>query len=116
VSGDFNHPYLHWEFVDGDLALTDGVTIILTHGHSPGHLSLMVDLPQSGPVILAGDAIQLQANADRMILSTGCWNQTLAIQAILRLKTLAVRNKAQLWPNHDIQFWEGLNKSPGFYT
>lgn len=116
LPSDFNHANLNWEFIDGDMVLVDGLSIILTHGHCPGHLSLMLDLSGYGPVVLAGDAIQLEANAKRMILSGTCWNQALATQAILRLKAIAQRNKGRIWPGHDIQFWDRLKKSPEYYN
>ena len=115
LKSDFNYPDLNWEFIDGDQVLVPGVTIVLTHGHSPGHLSIIIDLQNQGPIILAGDCIQLKANAERMILSGTCWNQALAYQGILRLKTLISVTKGELWPNHDIQFWNGLKKLPDFY-
>lgn len=38
-------------------AIAPGVTLLLAPGHSPGHLSLLVRLRESGPVLLAADAI-----------------------------------------------------------
>ena len=113
---DFDYPDLHWELIDGDQVLVPGVTIILTHGHTPGHLSLMLDVPDQGTVILASDCAQLKANMEKMVLGGICWNQALAYQAVLRLKTLAQRSNGEVWPEHDIDFWNGLKKIPEFYS
>ncbi len=43
--------------VDRDEELLPGLTLLMTPGHSPGHLSLLVRLRGSGAVLLAGDAI-----------------------------------------------------------
>lgn len=113
---DFSYPNLNWEFIDGDRQLIPGVTIVLAHGHTPGLLSLVVDLPQEGTVVLANDCIGLQENLDKMILSGVCWNPELAYQAILRLRAIADRSHGRIWPGHDIEFWQKLKKPPQFYS
>jgi N-acyl homoserine lactone hydrolase len=107
---------LHWEFIDGDRQLVPGVTIVLAHGHTPGILSLVVDLLEQGTVVLANDSIGLQENLDKMILSGVCWNPGLAYQSILRLKAIADRSHGKIWPNHDMEFWTALKKVPEFYA
>src|SRR6516164_9204141 len=43
----------------------DGSVIVLnTPGHTPGHHSLLVKLPQMGAVIIAGDAAHFRENYD----------------------------------------------------
>jgi N-acyl homoserine lactone hydrolase len=116
LSEDFNYPELNWKFIDGDQVLVPGVTIILTHGHTPGHLSMVVDLQHQGTIVLAGDSIQLKENLEKMINSGTCINQELAYQAILRLKAIADRSRGEIWPGHDIDLWQKLKKSPEFYT
>jgi N-acyl homoserine lactone hydrolase len=106
---------LHWEFIDGDRQLVLGVTIVLAHGHTPGGLSLVVDLPEEGTIVLANDCIGLQKNLDKMILSGVCWVPGLAYQAILCLKAFADRSHGRIWPNHDMEFWQKLKKYPQFY-
>jgi N-acyl homoserine lactone hydrolase len=113
---DFDYPDLNWTFIEGDQVLIRGVTIVLTDGHSPGHLSLVVDLEKKGTLVLAGDAIPLQANLDKMILSGTTSDPISAYQSMLRLKAIADRSKGEIWPYHDIQIWEKLKKSPEFYT
>lgn len=43
--------------IDRETALCDGLVLIPTPGHTPGHLSVLVTLPRTGPVILSADAI-----------------------------------------------------------
>jgi N-acyl homoserine lactone hydrolase len=42
-----------------------------------------------------------------------CWqdNEALALASIRRLNALALLENADLWPNHDFEFFRGL---PGF--
>ena len=52
---NFDLPDLHYELFEGDLVeLFPGVTTLTTHGHAPHHQSLLIELPNSGPILLAG--------------------------------------------------------------
>jgi N-acyl homoserine lactone hydrolase len=46
--------------VDGDTELLPGLTLLETSGHTPGHQSVLVRLPQTGPVLLAIDAVVME--------------------------------------------------------
>src|SRR5437667_10931297 len=37
-----------------------GLRLIETSGHAPGHQSVLVTLPETGPVHIAGDAVSLE--------------------------------------------------------
>lgn len=43
--------------IDADTPVCEGLTLLLTPGHTPGHLSALLDLPDGRRVILAADAI-----------------------------------------------------------
>jgi N-acyl homoserine lactone hydrolase len=49
--------------IDGDAKVADGVRVLATPGHSPGHQSLVVDT-RDGAVALAGQAIYSKAEYD----------------------------------------------------
>src|SRR5215813_2062231 len=55
----WDHPALHYRLVDGDTELLPGLTLLETSGHAPGHQSVLVRLPQTGPVLLAIDAVMI---------------------------------------------------------
>ena len=42
--------------VDGDEEIATGVRILATPGHTPGHQSLLVELPDTPPTLLVGQA------------------------------------------------------------
>jgi len=48
---------LHYRFVDGDTELLPGIELVESSGHVPGHQSVLVRLPETGPVLLAIDAM-----------------------------------------------------------
>ena len=95
--------------ISGDTCLCDGLTLIPTPGHTPGHLSLRVDLPQ-GCVILAGDAINRASEpaegfADAM-------DPVTAAHSAARLMALQTATGASLIWGHDPAQWPTLPKAP----
>ncbi len=46
-----------WETVDGDAEFLPGVSFIQTPGHTPGSMSMRVDLPETGTMIFTSDAV-----------------------------------------------------------
>ena len=46
---NFDLPGYRWRLLDGDTELAPGLTVLRTDGHTPGHQSLLVHLPQIGP-------------------------------------------------------------------
>src|SRR3989449_7332418 len=62
---NFDLPGYRWRLLDGDTELMPGVTALRTDGHTPGHQSLLVELPETGPVILAGDPCYWQEHIDK---------------------------------------------------
>ncbi len=52
----WDHPSLRYRLIDGDMQLLPGLDLIKTSGHCPGHQSVLVRLPETGPVLPPGDA------------------------------------------------------------
>jgi N-acyl homoserine lactone hydrolase len=92
-----------------------GVTAISTPGHTAGHMSMLIELPKGSPVLLAGDAADLQENIDDEIAPGTLWQgrEAQAVDSIRKLKALAADTGAQLWPNHDMAFYKCLPVFPG---
>jgi len=106
---DFAGDY-RWKIQQGEYDLAPGVRALSSPGHTAGHMSLLVELPKGPPVILCGDAADLQENLDDEVAPGLCWQERehQAIQSIRKLKHLASEERAQLWPNHDIAFYRTL--------
>src|SRR5262245_12557932 len=51
---NFDLPTYRWRLLEGDTELVPGVTVLRTDGHTPGHQSLIVELSESGRVVMAG--------------------------------------------------------------
>ena len=112
---NFDLPGYRWRLLDGDTELVPGVTVLRTDGHTPGHQSLLVELPGAGPVILAGDCAYWQEHIDKERVPGVVWNPTLALHSLKRLKTLARLTRGRIFPSHDPVFWQTLKKAPDAY-
>jgi N-acyl homoserine lactone hydrolase len=103
--------------LEGDLdVFGDGsVTIISTPGHTPGHQSLLVHLPQTGWVVLSGDAAHFKDNWDnrRVPSMNASAEQTQA--SLERIAALLAEKHAQLWINHDQAQSRTQKHAPEFY-
>jgi N-acyl homoserine lactone hydrolase len=105
---NFDVPGRRWRLLDGDAELAPGLTVLRTDGHTPGHQSLLVELPRTGPVILTGDACYWREHLEAERVPGVVWNPTLAMHSIKRLKTLARLLRARIFPGHDPEFWRGI--------
>lgn len=105
-----------WRQQSGEYVLTAGVHAVTTPGHTAGHMSLWIELPQGGPVILCGDAADLHENLQEEIAPGYCWQDDAprALASIRKLKSLARSEGADLWPNHDFAAYRSWPQFPGF--
>ena len=113
---NFDLPGYRWRLLDGDAELVPGVTALRSDGHTPGHQSLLVQLPATGPVILAGDSCYWQRSIDEEIPPGVVWDPTRAMHAIKRLKTVARLTGGRIFPSHDPAFWDQAIKAPDAYN
>ena len=102
----------------GEYSVLPGVQAVATPGHTAGHMSLLVELPRGRPVLLAGDAADLQENLDDEVAPGNCWQNRHeeAVASIRKLKRVAAETGAWLWPNHDIDFYRRLRPFPDPYA
>ena len=112
---NFDLPEQRWRLLDGDAEIVPGVTVLRSDGHTPGHQSLLVELPESGPVILAGDCCYWQESIDKEIPPGVVWDPTRAMHSIKRLKTIARLMGGRVFPSHDPAFWASAIQAPDAY-
>jgi glyoxylase-like metal-dependent hydrolase (beta-lactamase superfamily II) len=112
---NFDLPGYKWRLLDGDTELLPGLSALRSDGHTPGHQSLLVDLPETGPVILAGDCCYWQRSIDDEVPPGVVWDPTRAMHSIKRLKTLARLTGGRIFPSHDPAFWAKAIKAPDAY-
>lgn len=103
-------PEARYHLIDTDTPVCDGLTLLLTPGHTPGHLSAFVTLPDQRTVILAADAINRSSEADEGFADAV--DPAQAMESFRRLTALASREKAALIYGHEPSQWPLLPKAP----
>ena len=86
---------------DRDVFGDGTVKIIATPGHTPGHQSLLVQLPKTGWLLLSGDAVHFQDNWTHKRVPSMNFNRDQTLASLQRIAALLDERKAQLWINHD---------------
>jgi glyoxylase-like metal-dependent hydrolase (beta-lactamase superfamily II) len=110
-----------WRLIGGEYEVLDfvpGVKLVtLGIGHSFGILALLVELPKTGNILIASDAIYGSVNVGPpirppgVILDADGYRKSLAF-----LLATAEKYDAQLWYGHDLEQFETLTKADaGFY-
>ncbi len=100
---------------EGDGEVVPGVWVLSSPGHTPGHQSVFVSLPESGKVLLAFDAINTWANIELDTPGGVTWNAAVAMESLHRLVQLAKHEKATLLPGHQPGCWSEMKRSPECY-
>jgi N-acyl homoserine lactone hydrolase len=90
------------------------VVLIATPGHTPGHQSLLVRLPKSGPVILSGDMVHLQENWVQRRVPSFNFNREQSLESMDKVARIMKQTGARLWINHDKTQSDTIPKAPAF--
>src|SRR5215469_6797942 len=114
----WDDPSLHYRLIDGDIQLIQGLELIETSGHVPGHQSVLVRLPETGPVLLTIDAVPVQrAFTPQREAGPGDMDEELLNVSTRKLLELSQREQVQLTIfGHDGDQWRTLKKAPDFYS
>jgi N-acyl homoserine lactone hydrolase len=113
---EYDDPRLQWDLRDGDWEAQPGLRLIDTRGHTEGHQSAIVDLPESGTLVLPFDAGDLQENFDEEILPGECCDDEAALAAIRRLKSLEIEHRATRLLFHDPVAIQAMRLAPECYA
>jgi N-acyl homoserine lactone hydrolase len=91
----------------------DGSVIILnTPGHTPGHRSLLVKLPQTGNILITGDAAHFHENLETDGVPSFNYDRAQTVASLERLKKIAANLKATVIIQHDARDVEKLPAFP----
>lgn len=108
---------IKWRIIEGDTILMPGLTALLTPGHTKGHQVLMVDLPQSGTIMLAGDAFLDLECLDKEIIPGIYANRGDALNSLRKIKVMAKLRNARVFPSHDWEcYLKQMKKPPEVYV
>lgn len=122
IRADFDRPGLDWKFLGGvytdnyDLFGDGTIRMIFTPGHSPGHQSFLITLPNTGPILLTIDAAYTLDHWDDKALPGLICSSVDAVHSVAKLKKIAKDTGAMVVTGHDPVLWETLRKAPhSFY-
>jgi N-acyl homoserine lactone hydrolase len=101
----FDMPDIQWEVMEGDGVILPGITALLAPGHTPGLQGLVVELPESGFILLGADACYLQENYEQDLPPGNAWNPVQAQYGLKRYEALQAILGARFFPGHDYEFF-----------
>ena len=99
---------------DLDLFGDGAIELIDTKGHTQGHQSLIVRLPNTGTVILAADAAYMPENLQGTVPGI-VWNVQEAMEAIERMKLIRDRENGEIWLGHSMEQFQTRRLLPEYY-
>jgi N-acyl homoserine lactone hydrolase len=96
----WNLPGLHYDLVDGPAEVVPGVEVLPTPGHVPGHQSVVLTLPETGTVVLSGDAVHVAASYE-LDNWDGHLDPVAARESAYALRRLAAERQAVFLLGHE---------------
>jgi glyoxylase-like metal-dependent hydrolase (beta-lactamase superfamily II) len=103
--------------VAGDHDVFGDATVVLRSlpGHTPGHQGLLVDLRDSGPILLAMDvAYSAQDYADAAVRTSNV-DLDQSRSSIETAKRIEREHRARVWLHHDLEAQRDIRTAPSCY-
>ncbi|WP_164870875.1 AttM family quorum-quenching N-acyl homoserine lactonase [Mesobaculum littorinae] len=122
IRKDFDKPGLKWQFLEGtaddhfDVYGDGSLITVFSPGHAPGHQSILVNLPQSGPMLLAIDAAYTTDHWEEKSLPGFLASTVDAVRSVQKLRALAEKTGATVVTGHDPDAWPGFKQAPEYYS
>ena len=120
AKGKPNFPAVYWDIPEltyvpasGRSRVARGVEVVPTPGHAPGHQSLVVDLPETGRVVLTGDAAFTRANLERGEIPA--MDQEAAKESLKLIRSLVNDDLGRVFTSHDADSWSTWRHAPETY-
>jgi len=120
AKGKPNFPGVYWDIPElsyvpasGRSQVANGIEVVPTPGHAPGHQSLVVDLAETGRVVLTGDAAFTRANLERGEIPA--MDQTAANESLELIRSLVKDDLSRVFTSHDAASWSTWRHAPESY-
>ena len=117
----FDKPNIRWKFLQGrktdfyDVYGDGVIKIIFTPGHTPGHQSILVNLPKTGHMLFTGDACYTGDHWCDKCLPGLVSSSSDAAASVKKLRRVAKEHDAKVVWGHDPVSWLDWKKAPMFY-
>jgi glyoxylase-like metal-dependent hydrolase (beta-lactamase superfamily II) len=104
---------LDFETVSGDTEFLPGVSFIQTPGHTPGSMSMRVDLPESGTMIFTADAVYMGDSYGPPTVPAAIVNNLEQFySSVEKLRSIATKTNATMVFGHDPDQMNRLRVAP----
>ena len=104
---------LDFETVSGDKEFLPGVSFIQTPGHTPGSMSMRVDLPETGTMIFTADAVYMGASYGPPVVPAAIVNNLEQFySSVKKLRAIATESNATMVFRHDPDQIKQLRVAP----
>ncbi len=120
AKGKPNFPGVYWDIpeltylpVSGRSRIAPGVEVVPTPGHAPGHQSLVVDLRETGRVVLCGDAAFTRENLERGVIRA--IDQAAAMESLAFIRSVVDDDLDRVFTSHDAASWARWRHAPETY-
>jgi glyoxylase-like metal-dependent hydrolase (beta-lactamase superfamily II) len=116
VREDLNHAGIDWQPITGEHDLFgDGtIRLIETPGHSAGHMSILLSLEQTGPVLLTADAADNRAQWEGRMEPRALASREDALRSIELLRRLAAEHDSMVVHGHDPKNWAAVSERSSY--
>lgn len=122
IRNDFDRANLDWNIINindhdvYDVMGDNRILMIPTPGHSPGHCSFIVNLPQTGYIMLTADAAYTTDHWEDKALPGFLTSAQDAARSVSKLRAIANKTNSKVVTGHDPVEWSKLKKGSGnFY-
>jgi glyoxylase-like metal-dependent hydrolase (beta-lactamase superfamily II) len=99
----------HDVFGDGSVVLKS------TPGHTPGHQSLLLKLPKTGPVLLSGDLYHFRESRTLQRVPSFDFDQERSRATRAAVESFLKQTSTAIWIQHDATADAQLRKAPQYY-
>jgi glyoxylase-like metal-dependent hydrolase (beta-lactamase superfamily II) len=99
---------------DYDIFKDGKLNILSSPGHTSGHQSLLVNLVESGTIILSGDLYHFNKNREHRRVPALNFDKKMTLKSMNKIENL-LNNSSRLWIQHDNDNFARLKHSPKYY-
>lgn len=120
IRNDFDRPGLKWQFLSEsddffDVYGDGTIKFIYSPGHASGHSSFLINLPNSGSILLAVDAAYTMDHWEERALPGFMASTIDSVRSVQKLRALADKEKAMVVTGHDPDSWPSFKHAPEYY-